>query len=311
MTTNFWQYGADTYNDHEFTLLKRPNYKAAGMQVVRVDGVGNGIWPDEEKNYWYEFVPAAVQEAMEKGSGETFPLMLCFHGGGDHPLYEAESVGWAQLAIDENIIMVSPNGSGAEEFNKLLDAMINKYPVDISRVYAGGFSGGARSTLALSNAYPQRLAAVAPQSCVSGPFYSDLLEALGDYDYDLDLPICVVGQGLETESTNFDGQYVWHDAIAGIWQLNEIAPFEGQIDYAKYPYWGFPVEDEIRISVPYGFALWQGFNYDENGVPLLCLMHSEGTTHTHYPAYAANIWNWFKQFARDTKTHEVIYTPAA
>ena len=127
---------------------------------------------------------------MESGSGETFALLLCFHGGGDHPIYEAESVGWAQLAIDNNIIMVAPNGSSStgEEFNALIDYMIDKYPVDTSRIYAAGFSGGARSTLALSNAYPERLAAVAPQSCVSGPSYADLTDKLDTYEYDLDLP---------------------------------------------------------------------------------------------------------------------------
>ncbi len=308
LTANFWQMSSE-YNDEEFTLLKRPNYEEAGMEVVRVDGIGNGIWDDDESNYWYEFVPAAVQEAMENGSDETFALLMCFHGGGDHPIYEAESVGWAQLCIDNNIIMVAPNGSGAEEFNALMDYMIEKYPVDTSRIYAAGFSGGARSTLSLSNAYPERLAAVAPQSCVSGPFYTDLMENIGNYDYDLDLPICVVGQGLETESTNHDGQYIWNDAIQIIWELNEITPYEGELDYSVNPYWGFTVEDEVRNSVQYGFAIWEGYNYDENGVPMLALMHTESTTHTHYPGYANLIWNWMKQFSRDTETHEIIYTP--
>lgn len=309
LTSNFWQMSSDQ-NPDEFTLLKRPNYEEAGMEVVRVDGIGNGIWEDDEKNYWYEFVPAAVQEAMESGSDETFPLLMCFHGGGDHPIYEAESVGWAQLCIDNDIIMVSPNGGGAEQFNALMDYMIDKYPVDTSRIYAAGFSGGARSTLALSNAYPERLAAVAPQSCVAGPFYTDLMANIGNYDYDLDLPICVVGQGLETESTNHNGEYVWYDAIQIICDIDEIPQYEGELDYTQNPYWGFEVADEVRHSVQYGFAIWQGFKYDENGIPMLGLMHTEATTHTHYPGYAPLIWNWMKQFTRDTETLEVVYTPA-
>lgn len=308
LTENFWQMSSE-YNDAEFTLLQRPNYEEAGMEVVRVDGVGNGIWEDDASNYWYEFVPAAVQEAMENGSDETFPLLMCFHGGGDHPVYEAESVGWAQMCIDNNVIMVSPNGKGEEQFNALIDYMIDKYPVDTSRIYAAGFSGGARSTLSLSNAYPERLAAAAPQSCVSGPFYTDLMNRIGEYEYDLDLPICVVGQGLETESTNHDGQYIWQDAIDLIWELNEIMPYEEELNYQKNPYWGFEVKEEERYSIPYGFAIWKGYNYDENGIPMLCLMHSEGTTHTHYPGYAQLIYDWMKQFTRDTETHEIVYTP--
>lgn len=313
LTANFWSFNASIYNETTFTLVRRPNYKEAGMEVVRVDGIGNGIWEDDETKYWYEFVPAAVQEAMENGTGETFPLMMCFHGGGDHPIYEAESVGWAQMCIDHNVIMVSPNGSGAEEFGKLMDYMIEKYPVDISRIYAGGFSGGANSTLQLSNAYPERLAAVAPQSRWSGPYYTELQEKQESYGYDIDLPILIAGQGMETESTNNDYQYVYYDCLQIIMDINEISEPElegGELNYVKYPYWGFPIEDEVRYGAPYPFALWQGFVSDEDGVPLLALMHSEQTTHVHYPKYAEHIWSWFQQFSRDPQTHEVVYTPA-
>ncbi len=308
LTANFWQMSSP-YNDETFVLVKRPNYDEAGMEVVRVDGIGNGIWEDDESNYWYEFVPAAVQEAMESGSDETFPLFVCFHGGGDHPIYEAESIGWAQLCIDHDIIMVSPNASGADESSELIDYMIDKYPVDTSRIYAAGFSGGARSTLNLSNAYPERLAAVAPMSCVSGPFYTELMENIDSYDYDLDLPICVVGQGLETESTNHNYEYVWQDAIDLIWELDEIAPYEGELDYTVNPYWGFPVEDQVRNTNQYAFAIWSGYNYDEDGVPMLALMHTENTTHDHFSGYAELIWSWMSQFSRDTETGAVIYTP--
>ncbi|MDO4548368.1 MAG: hypothetical protein Q4D04_09740 [Clostridia bacterium] len=318
LTANFWQYTADNYNDTTFTLVRRPNYDEAGMEIYRVDPTEQDIWTEigevgsRSYPYWYEFVPAAVQEAMDNNTGETFPLFLCFHGGGDHPIYEAESVGWAQLAIDNDIIMVAPNGSGAEEFNKLIDYMIEKYPVDITRIYAGGFSGGAGSTLNLSNAYPERLAAVAPQSRVSGPYYTDLLEKLDSYGYDLDLPICVVGQGVETESTNNNYEYVWHDCLEIITQINEIAtPDMGALNFNKYPYWGFETENELRFGSPYPFAIWTSELSDADGVPLLKLMHTEQTTHTHYPKYANHIWEWMSQFTRDAETHEVVYTPAA
>lgn len=315
LISNPWQFSNDVWNDAEFTLAARPNYKKAGMQVIKQDGVGNGIWPSDAANYWYEFVPAAVQQAMAEKSATKFPLLLCLHGGGDHPIYEAESQGWAQLAIDNNIIMVAPNPTargttGVEEMMKLLDYMIGKYPVDTSRIYAAGFSGGARSTLAVSNTHPERFAAVAPMSCVSGPFYTDLVAALGKYNYDIDLPICVAGNGRETESTDYNEQYVWFDAIKEIYTVNEIPQYEGKLDYLKYPYWGFPLEDEQRFSVPTGFALWRGVQYDADGVPLFGAVHTEITTHTHYPEYAPVIWEYLKQFARNTETHKVMYTPA-
>lgn len=317
LTTNCWAYGKTLYNDHEFTLMARPDYEAAGMDVIKIEGVGNGIYEDNESNYWYEFVPKAVQEAMANGTDETFPLFVCLHGGGDHPVYEAESVGWAQLAIDHDIIIVAPNPSSRtpEHANtqptmELIKLMCEKYPVDQTRIYAGGFSGGARSTLALSNYAPEVFAAVAPMSCVSGPYYSPLMEKIDTYTYDIDLPILFAGQALEAESTNWNYEYIWYDAVQIMWKLNEIAPYEGELDYSKYPYWGFPTEDELRFAQPSGFALWRAFQYDEEGVPLLGMMHSEGTTHTHYPEYADLIWEWMSQFSRDLETKDVIYTPA-
>ena len=315
LVSNPWQFSNDQWNDAEYTLAARPNYKKAGMDVIKQDGVENGIWPSDPANYWYEFVPAAANQAMASGSDAKFPLMLCLHGGGDHPIYEAESQGWAQLAIDNDIIMVAPNAmargtSGVEEMIKLVDYMIGKYPIDSSRVYVGGFSGGARSTLAVSNAHPERFAAAVAMSCVSGPFYTDLLSSLGNYSYDIDLPICVAGGGRETESTNHDEQYVWFDAVKGIYELNEIPHYEGELDYSKYPYWGFPIEEEQRFRVPTGFALWRGVQYDADGIPMFAAVHTELTTHTHYPEYAPVIWEWLKQFSRNTETHEVIYTPA-
>ena len=318
LTTNCWQYTADNYNDATFTLVKCPNYETAGMEIVRVDPTEQSIWTDfgevgsSNYPYWYEFVSAAVQEAMANGTDETFALFLCFHGGGDHPMYEAESGGWAQLAIDNNLIMVAPNGSGAEQFNALIDYMIEKYPVDESRIYAQGFSGGAGSTVALSNAYPERLAAVAPQSRVSGPYYTELLDKLDTYGYDMDLPICVVGQGMETESTNNNYEYIWQDCIQIIMEINEISgPDLETLNFVKYPYWGFETENELRYGAPFPFAIWTSELSDENGVPMLKLMHTEQTTHTHYPHYANLIWEWMQQFTRDTETHEVIYTPNA
>jgi hypothetical protein len=313
LITNFFQHTGATYNDAVQTLVARPNYRAAGMQVIKVDGENNGIFESSPNNYWYEFIPRAVQEAMSRSSAEKFPMMLCLHGGGDHPVYEAESIGWSQLCIDHNIIMVSPNPSGATaaqaaKVMELVDYMIDKYPVDTSRIYAAGFSGGARSTLGVSNNFPERFAAVSPMSCVSGPFYTDLLAGLSKYAYDLDLPICVIGQGMETESTNFNGEYVWFDAIQGIYTLNEIPQYPGSLDYTRYPYWGFPIEDEVRHSTATGFAIWQGYKYDANGIPLVSFAHTEGTTHTHYPEYAPILWDWLSRFSRDTVTNRVVYT---
>ncbi len=311
LTKDFWQYTSRDLDDVDFVLVNRPNYEEAGMDVVRIDGVGNGIWEDGDDPYWYEFVPAAVQDTMENDSEETYPLIVCFHGGGDHPLFDAESMGWAQLCIDHDIIMVAPNGGGEKtadpEFNQLVDYMIDKYPVDESRIYAVGFSGGSDTATSFVASNPQRFAAMAPISMNIYENFSRIFDY--DFDYDYDLPVCIGGQGMETVTTNGDYKYLLTDQIGLVWELDEIAPYEGEYDYNANPYWGFTVEDEERYTTPSGYAIWRGYNYDEDGVPMLALVHSERQTHTHFSGYAELVWDWMSQFSRDTETYEVIYTP--
>ncbi len=305
LTADFWKVPSK-YLDTEFTLVKRPNYEEAGMEMTRVEG--DEIWVNNDFHpYWYQFIPAAVQETMENGTDETYPLILCFHGGGDHPLYEAESMGWAQLCIDQNVIMVSPQGDGDDELNALIDYMIENYPVDESRIYLTGFSRGAGTAMSLASAYPERIAAMSPMSLNVEESIEKLTET--DFDYDYDLPVCFVGQGLEYVTTDLDYHYKWTDQIRLIWQLDEIDPYDGELDYSTYPYWGFPSDDQLRNETQTGIAIWSGYQYDEDGVPMVALMHTEKTTHTHYAGYAELVWSWMSQFSRDTDTGEVIYTP--
>ncbi|MDO4549220.1 MAG: hypothetical protein Q4D04_14100, partial [Clostridia bacterium] len=309
LTANTWMWSSSIYNNAEFTLVERPNYEQGGMLVNKVDGIGNGIYEDDESNYWYEFIPAAVQEAIASGSDEKFPLYVLFHGGAEHGLFDAEFLGLADVAMEENFIIVAPNGRGADAHMALIDLMIEKYNADPSRVYCSGFSGGVSNVLSLSAAYPERLAAVMAMSRWSGPFFTDLVEAIPNYDYDLDLPIGFVGNGKETESTNYDNQYVWYDALVLAFDINEIEIYDGELDFSKYYFWGFPVEDETFNNTAVGYPIWKAVKYDENGIPMVHLMHAESITHNMYVEYGAHIWEWFKQFSRDQETMEIIYTP--
>ena len=307
LTANFWDFKEGFYNDEEFVLVNRPNYKAANMEVIHVDGIGNGIWEDDATNYWYEFVPAAVKKAAD---GETFPMIICLHGRGDHPMYESEFDGWAQVCIDNDLIMVSPNSSGDTELLALIDYMIEKYPVDISHIYAVGFSAGSNNVRTLTMAAPERFAAIAPLSPPRGPFFTELVDVLQEYTYDIDVPMLIAGQAYESESTSYDGNYKWVAAVQEICQINDIAFDYSNSNFSKYPYWGFEIHDQIRLLPQYGIALWQGYLYDEAGVPMLSLMHSEEMTHTHYMGYAPYAWSYISQFSRNTETLESVYTPA-
>jgi len=124
--------------------------------------------------------------------GERLPLILAFHGSALNGRTMEEITGFSDLADREGFVVVYPNGSGpsgvlswnagsccsfALERNiddlafvdALLDTLIERYPVDTTRIYATGFSNGGMLTYALAIETPERFAAIA---VVSGAMFA-------------------------------------------------------------------------------------------------------------------------------------------
>ena len=99
--------------------------------------------------------------------GQTFPLVLVFHGGGGNAANAERMTGFSRLADREGFIVVYPNGSGrfadrlltwnaggipvwAQEHDiddvGFVRAMVSdldrRFPVDTKRIYAAGMSNG-------------------------------------------------------------------------------------------------------------------------------------------------------------------------
>lgn len=292
------------YNDTEFTLQPRPDLEGAGIEITEIDST---LIAEGFKQNVVVYMPKAAQEAVESGSGETFPTIVVFPPA--DPRLEIEGQGWGQLAIDNNIILVTAGAREPELGDALLDYLLERYPIDESRIYAAGFSGGSHCVMYIAEGIPERFAAITVMDVFDGPHFPTLEAAAPDYEYDIDLPIAIVANGKGTESTNFDGHYNWFDAVEQIYSINEIPPYEEELDYAHYPFWGFPLADLINIEPPTGLAIQKGVSYDEDGIPMFCAITAE-MEHARYVEYANAIWDYLKQFSCDTETHAVIYTPA-
>lgn len=310
LTESSFSFPFPKYNTADYTLMSRPNYKAAGMEVV--EHGGNPLWEDDKAATWYEFVPAAALNAAE---GETFPLLLVLHGANNHAIFEAEFNGWAQLAIDHNLIAVSPmaprfgvSASDIESMFGLIDYMIEKYPVDTSRIYVVGFSMGGMNTFSLINTKPELFAAAAP---MAAPFYNGITIDPTAYEYDIDIPICILGNQFDENNANcgvLDNSYKFPQEFNDLAALNEATLDDGVVDIERYPYWGVPFENTARIMNKTGFAFHTGFRYDEAGVPMVYSLWVEDLTHNHFVEDAEMIWRWMQHFSRDTETKAVIYS---
>ncbi len=98
----------------------------------------------------------------------SLPLVVAFHGGGDDATSLVSRTEWAQLASEEDFMLVAVErhaDRSATDIAELVEQLLADNPVlDASRVYATGFSMGSVKTFALSEEYPTMFAAFAPMS---------------------------------------------------------------------------------------------------------------------------------------------------
>jgi polyhydroxybutyrate depolymerase len=131
------------------------------------------------------------------GGAQPLPLVLDLHGSGGTADSHAEYDGMDAVADAHGFLLVYPEGAiplddgyawnvpgkplagggavpaGAQDDARFLAQAIERlrelYPVDPKRIYATGFSGGARMASELGCALPDVLAAVAPVAGVRFP----------------------------------------------------------------------------------------------------------------------------------------------
>jgi polyhydroxybutyrate depolymerase len=148
------------------------------------DRHGTLAWGGRERSYMVH-VPKA-------GPGTRMPLVVVLHGAGGSGEKFAEETRFAPAADRWHMVVVFPDGIGAEPqkltwdahfccglavsehtddvgfIMALVDRLSRELPVDKKRVYATGMSNGAMLSYQLAAAHPRRFAAIAPVSGTIG-----------------------------------------------------------------------------------------------------------------------------------------------
>ncbi|MGL5512442.1 MAG: hypothetical protein ACRDBM_04265, partial [Sporomusa sp.] len=299
----------DFYTDEILTLWERPDVDELDLSMFESYFPGTS----DEDERWYEWVP---NEALTD-SGETFPLVITLHGNGDHPIYEGESNGWVKLAGQERFIVVSPepaNTASADYLNQLLDELIDKYPVDESRIYFTSFSGGAVGlyNLIATKDNVERLAAVAPMTSAGGVFRfaDDMDEVDLPYMYTLGTNDSnTTTDGKLGGRTGSDGRPNQFTSLETIFALNNINMPEGW--YEGDTFWLFDELPESTVYTNQHDIVYETIQYYKDDMPLINLTTSEGPggglDHIHYVGNAEVIWGYLSQFSRDVDTKEIIW----
>ncbi|MEZ4668964.1 MAG: alpha/beta fold hydrolase [Anaerolineae bacterium] len=139
------------------------------MQIVEQADLSMG---SRKLNYLLHLPPDYAQSHAKK-----WPIILFLHGMGergnepDH-LERLKKHGLPRMLEsrgDFPFIVVSPQCPGeswwpyeVHALNAFLDDIVERYPVDLSRIYLTGLSMGGFGTWGLAAMYPHRFAAIAP-----------------------------------------------------------------------------------------------------------------------------------------------------
>lgn len=128
-------------------------YRACGLKKEMYDG-------DDYYARWVILTPLEME--TEEGRKKKYPIVFYNHGGGNSIECEEFSLGFAELAGRDKFMVAYLQNTNWENFERVLDFIGEKYPLDRERVYLCGYSQGGYQVTSTYFRIPQKLTAVGP-----------------------------------------------------------------------------------------------------------------------------------------------------
>lgn len=115
----------------------------------------------ENHDYYTRWLLITPEEADTAAArGETFPLLFMHHGGFCSISDEEFLCGLPAVAAEERIMVAVLQNTNVDNVERVLDRLIELYPVDTERVYIIGESQGAVQARSAAYRMPDRLAGI-------------------------------------------------------------------------------------------------------------------------------------------------------
>ena len=177
--------------------------------------------------------------------GKKVPLLMCFHGGGDSTFFMATISGWNRIAAKYGFLLVCVENhlnSTATETIDMIGKLMDRYPIDPTRIYASGFSMGGCKSWDMMQEYPRVFAAAAPMDATFEVGCNSYGEAIGFYNQTVTLPIFYAGGEITPlPELPFQAQKCV-DRMGYVFKVNEVVkPYEVKLeekDSWEDPIWG-------------------------------------------------------------------------
>lgn len=243
--------------------------------------------------------------------GKTYPLVIALNCTTGHPQGEVMGNGWDTIVAEENIIVVAPTyndyatWSETGYIKRVIDDAIERYPVDIHRIYATGFSNGGALSGALAATYPHLLAGIAAMGW--------MIPLRNNHSTEKIPFLLIQGTREFTRQTATGAIAVMEDeqgALRDLFARNGLFSAEQTPDYDRTPYWGYPAtetsteyptyRDIFSSDVHNGDVAWTISRYfcSDDRYPLAELILVENAEHIPHSCNAIYVWDFFRHFAR-------------
>ena len=241
---------------------------------------------------YYMYTPETVDRSSKT---EKYPLVFVLHGSGMHPQAIAQNTTWPVLAAKEGFLVVSVNGlynteNDANAVADLLDMLEERYAIDPSRVYATGFSKGARLSYDLACSYSDKIAAIGLYEPVFSHFNALTPEytmpsymLLGQNDFYKIFPrdTEIAAQVLSNLGTVNGFEYAYNTELGGLWGAE------------------FDLDNSIRLADERAVLNEHFLASKEDGVVYTKLVDIYNVSHNVLPASAEIMWRFLSQFSRN------------
>ena len=235
------------------------------------------------------------------------PLMMGFHGGGDSTMYLTFVSEWYQVAHKYNFLYVAIENHQhvtATEAIEVLEELKKRYPIDVHRIYATGFSMGSGKTWDLYQEYPMIFAGMAPASALFPVKNNPFSPPLGDrLNMTVSVPMFYSG-GEESPLPELPNQAA--TALERVQYASEVNKLKVKfdLDYDKKDTWADPVwgEEADRVEKLYDETrdsyLTIRYYDSEDGVCRTAFASVSGQGHECRHHTCENAWKFISQFRR-------------
>lgn len=307
---DFWnEIGVSTWRQCYTSMLYAPEGKA----TEDVFSLTKIIFP-EELGVQEDFIEwdgetvhgtfVYTSDYVRASEGEVFPAIFVFHGGGTPGDVEAKGDGYVTLAGNENVIIVSLDydglsagedndfvaqedrvGNGTAEMKALYDYVVENYPIDVTRVFATGFSMGGATSSYFAERYGDLLAGYITMH--SNAAHADVQA----------MPYMYM-TGTKDEAS-IDTTELIRPTLDHFAKVNNIQDIDfSELDTDKEKLYGVPEGVGERESfVVNGENIETVTLFNAAGQPTMKLAAAEGVVHYCHGALAPVIWDYMKQFS--------------